>query len=78
MKLITSKEQLLVETAKPTYKSCKILNENLVAVNKVKEVLKLNKPSYVGMCILDLSRTLMYDFHCNYILNKYRPECVKL
>ena len=33
----------------------------------MKEVLTLNKPAYVGMCILDLSRTLMYYFNYDYI-----------
>ena len=48
-----------------------IFNENLMAVHKIKEVLTLNRPAYVGMCILDLSKTLMYDFHYNYIKKKY-------
>ena len=43
----------------------------LQSIRLIKESLKLNKPSYVGMCILDLSKTLMYDFHYNYILKKY-------
>ena len=51
--------------------SCKIFNEDLVAVHKIKETLTLNRPAYVGMCILDLSKTLMYDFHYNYIGDKY-------
>ena len=51
--------------------SSKIFNENLMAVHKVKETLTLNRPACVGMCILDLSKMLMYDFHYNYIKKKY-------
>ena len=50
-------------TSKPTFVSSKIFNGKLVAIHKIKETLILNKPAYVGMCILDLSKTLMYDFH---------------
>ena len=46
-------------------------SENLVALHRVQEKLTLNRPSYVGMCILDLSKFLMYDFHYNYIKKKY-------
>ena len=71
VRLVTSKEKLLKLASKPTYMSSKIFNENLVAVHKIKETLTLNRPAYAGMCILDLSKTLMYDFHYNYIKSKY-------
>ena len=68
---VTDEKKLDKLTATPTYVSSKIFNENLMAVHKVKETLTLNRPAYVSMCILDLSKTLMYDFHCNYIKKKY-------
>ncbi|XP_068685106.1 uncharacterized protein [Montipora foliosa] len=71
VRLVTDENKLSKMAAKPTYVSSKIFNENLVAVHKIKETLTLNRPAYVGMCILDLSKTLMYDFHYNYIKQKY-------
>ena len=71
VRLITDEKKLLKMVSKPTYVSSKIFNENLVAVHKIKETLTLNRPAYIGMCILDLSKTLMYNFHYNYIKNKY-------
>ena len=71
VRLVTNEKKLLKMSSKPTYVSSKIFNENLVAVHKIKETLTLNRPAYVGMCILDLSKTLMYDFHYNYIKQKY-------
>ena len=38
---------------------------------KSKLALNLNKPAYIGIRVLKLSKTLMYKFHCNYIKNKY-------
>ena len=71
IRLVTDEKKLDKLIAKPAYVSSKIFNENLMAVHKVKETLTLNIPAYVGMCILDLSKTLMYDFHYNYIKKKY-------
>ena len=71
VKLVTEYKKLDKLTSKPTYVSSKIFNENLMAVHKIKETLTLNRPAYVGMCILDLTKTLMYDFHYNCIKKKY-------
>ena len=67
----TNEKKLYKLTSKPTFVSSKVFNENLMAVHKVKETLTLNRPAYVDMCILDLSKMLMYNFHYNYIKKKY-------
>ena len=74
VKLVTNEKKLDKLTSKPTYVSSKIFNRNLMAVHKIKETLTLNRPAYVCMCILDLSKTLMYDFHNNYIKKKYNDR----
>ena len=72
VRLVTNKRRLLkLITSRPTFISSKIFNENLVAVHKIKETLTLNRPSYIGMCVLDLSKLLMYDFHYGYIKRRY-------
>ena len=80
VKLVTDGYQLMKLSSKPTYVSCNIFHENLVAVNMKKERLQLDKPSYVaiGMCILDLSKKLMYDFHYNFIKIKCGVHNVRL
>ena len=59
VKLVTDEKKLLEVAARPTFVNSKIINENLVAVHKIKEILTLNRPAYVGTCVLDLSKTLM-------------------
>ena len=71
VKLVNTGEQFKKLTAKPNYESRKIFNENLVSVHMKKTSLTMNKPVYLGMSILDLSKILMYDFHYRYIKPKY-------
>ena len=71
VKLVNNEEKARKLIAKPNFNSCKIFNENLISVHMKKTSLVMNKPVYLGACILDLSKTIMYDFHYNYIKPMY-------
>jgi len=59
--------------AKPNFHSRSVFSENLVAMRKLE--VKFDKPIYVGMCILDISKTCLYKFHHEY---RYTMKNVKL
>ena len=63
--LVNSRKSLKRYSAKPNFHP--IFDENLVAENMKKTELVFNKPVYIRMSILDISKTLMNDFHYNYI-----------
>ena len=67
IKLVNNEKQAEKLSAKPNINHCNIFSEDLVAIHMKTTKLVFNKPVYLGMCILDLSKTLMYDFHYNYI-----------
>ena len=60
--------------AKPNYDCCTIIDENLIAVHMKKTKLYFNKPVCLGKSILDLSKSLMCDFHYNYVKTKYEDK----
>ena len=74
IQLVNNKMKAKKLAAKPNYMHCTIFDENFIAIHMKKTKLVFNKPIYLGMCILDLSKTLMYDFHYNYIKKKYRSK----
>ena len=57
--------------AKPEYEGRTIFDKSLAAVYMERVKILFDKPIYVGLCILDLRKTLMYDFHYNHIAKKY-------
>ncbi|XP_011875161.1 PREDICTED: uncharacterized protein LOC105566057 [Vollenhovia emeryi] len=61
--------------AKPNFHSRSIFSENLIAVELRKLEVKFNKPIYVGMCILDISKICLYEFHHEYMLPLYSNRC---
>ena len=58
-------------TSDPSFKSRKIFSENLVAIHRRKVEVMLNRPTYVGMCVLDLSKLCMYKFYYDILKAKY-------
>ena len=52
---------------KPNFKTAKRINSKLVGVEMKYSSIKINKPFYIGMSILDLSKWHMYNFHYNVV-----------
>ena len=69
--LVNNGRDYLNYVSRPTFVSQKIFDRNFVAIHRIKTVLLLNKPIYVGFSILELSKLLMYDFHYNYFKKSY-------
>ena len=57
--------------AKPNYSTYQIINDDLVAINMKKTHIFWNKPTFLGFSILDISKTLMYQYHYDHILPLY-------
>lgn len=61
--------------ASPYFKQRTIFNENLVAIELQKAEIYFNKPIYVGLCILDIAKTLIYEYHYDYMKVKFGENC---
>ena len=71
MKLVTSDEKYLKYVMKPNLKDGFPFSRHLFAVEMGKTEVTMNKPVYLWQAILDLSKTLMYDFHYDYMRPKH-------
>ena len=74
IKLVTTDERRNKLVPEPNYHTTKQFSENLLAIEMKKAKVKLNKPVYLGMSILDISETLMYKFWFDYIKPKYKEK----
>ena len=69
--LVDDRAKAVRLTSRPNFDRATIFDRNLIAVHMKKTEVYFNKPVYVGQAILDLSKTLMFNFHYNYIRKKY-------
>ena len=72
--IIDNRKMAVKLSSKLDFERLTMFDENLVAVHMKKTEVYFNKPIYVGQAILDLSKTLMFDFHYNYIKKKWKQS----
>ena len=71
IKLVTTDKRRNQLVSEPNYHTTKLFSENLLATEMKKTKVKMNKPVYLGLSILDISKTLMYEFWYYYMKPRY-------
>ena len=71
IKLVTRDEKRNKLVSEPNFHTIKRFSENLLAIEMKKIKVKMNKPIYLGMSVLDISKTLMYKFWYDYSNPRY-------
>ena len=71
IKLVISDKRRSILVSEPNYHSSKCISKDLMIIEMRKVEVKMNKPIYLGQAILDISKTLMYEFWYDYI----KPKC---
>ena len=71
IKLVTTERRRNYLVSEPNYHTTKFFIENLLAIEMRKTQILMNKPVYLGLSKLDLSKTVMYEFWYDYVKPNY-------
>ena len=71
IRLVTNDKKRSILASEPNYHATKHVSEDLLIMEMKKREVYMNKPIYLGNAILDISKTLMYDFWYDYIKPMY-------
>ena len=74
IKIVTTDKRRSILASEPNYHSTKYISKDLLIMEMKKVEVKMNKPIYLGQAILDISKTLMYEFWYDYIKPKYKQK----
>ena len=77
VKLVRADEHRKLQSllSDPLYAQHSIFGESVAGIQMHKDHILMNRPVYTGMCVLELSKTLMYDFYYNHLEPKYGSNC---
>ena len=71
IKLKTTDKKRSKLVSEPNYYTVNLISEDLSIIEMKKTKVKMNKPIYLGLSILEISKTLMYEFWYDYMKPKY-------
>ena len=71
IRIVTTDKRRIILASEPNYHSTKYISKDLLIMEIKKTVVRVNEPIYLGQAILDISKTLMYEFWYDYIKPKY-------
>ena len=74
IKLVITEEKRIKLASELNYHEKQQVSETLLAIEIKKTKVKMNRPVYIGMSILDISKTLMYEFWYDYVKPKYSDK----
>ena len=74
MKLVTIDKKRSKLVSEPNYHTINLISEDLSIIEIKKTKVKMNKPIYLGLSILEISKILMYEFWYDYMKPKYNDN----
>ena len=74
IKLVTTERRRNYLVIEPNYYTTKFFTKNLLAIKMKKTQITINKLVYLGLSILDLNKTVVYDFWYDYVKPKYAEK----
>ena len=77
IKLVATDKKRSKLVSEPNYHTINLISEDLSIIEMKKTKVKMNKPIYLGLSILEISKILMYEFWYDYMKPKYNDN-VKL
>ena len=74
IKLVTTDKKRSKLVSEPNYHTINYISEDLSIIEMNKTIVKMNKPIYLGLSILEISKILMYEFWYDYMKPKYNDN----
>ena len=76
IELVTTDKKRSKLVSEPNYHTINLISENVSIIEMKKTKVKMNKPIYLGLSILEISKTFMYEFWYDYMKPKYKCQIV--